>query len=42
MSIKELSFKEEFERISKKQKENKLEEIKKKKMLLDVAYKRDV
>lgn len=40
--FKELSFKEEFERINKKEKENKLEEIKKKKMLLDVAYKRDV
>lgn len=31
MSIKELSFKEEFERINKKEKENKLEEIKRKK-----------
>lgn len=40
--FKELSFKEEFERINKKEKENKLEEIKKKKMLLAVAYKRDV
>lgn len=32
--FKELSFKEEFERINKKEKENKLEEIKKKKNVI--------